>query len=283
MISARILSRHSGIIDSIIIQCFQNNYRDLIGRLETSLLQFDSSTPSDDQGSHYLTIVLTSAGVGIALIVLLLTGFMVRKRRNRSDRAKAVIRVRKLMKDFEMTYQPSNAKPDHKRNDFNLPSVLDKINEHTSFHDDHDQEAMDEFVVERTHEIPQRIWDHDNDEDDASRQTGMSSITDTNQYAPASLRRHRLPSIATSIGATSLASTTMLMGLNIPMQTAVAARNVPDKFVDNAKVVEEDIPTNETEETPKVTSGSNANITQLSAVLDDILLCVPKQRTPWQS
>lgn len=282
MISAKVLSRHSDAIDSIVIQCFQNNYRELINRLESSLLQNGTNVATNNQGGDYLVILLTSAGIGILLIVLLLSLFMVRKQKNNNDKAKAIIRVRKLMKDFELACEPetptSNTKYDYRKNAFSMPSVLQKINEHTSFHPDYEQDDHDEFLEESPRRIPQKIWNQYMEDDNFSRGTGMSSITDMNEYVSRpGLRSHQSSSIATSIAATSVASSTMLMGLNIPLQTAVAANRVPDRFVDNAKVPREDISPKITQETQTKASVSSSNIVRVRAALNDILLCMPNK------
>lgn len=293
MISAKVLSRHSGTIDSVVVQCFQNNYGELISRLETSLLFDEPNSSTNDEGGDYLVILLTSAGIGVVLMVLLLSFLMIRKRRNNSGRAKAIIRVRKLMKDFELAYEPdnpTNSKHDYRKNAFSMPSVLEKINEQKSFHPDYDveeeEEDYDEYLEDDVQRIPQKIWNQYIEEDNFSRQTGMSSITDLNEYGHTSnhtrpgLIGHRSPSIATSIAATSVASSTMLMGLNIPLQTAVAAKRVPDRFVDNAKIPKEETPTKTALETPTKALGSNGNITRMTAALNDILLCMPEKSSP---
>lgn len=177
VINGEVNHAYRNTIDSIVINsCFQSNYQDI-----ASLLDSSRKTPPSSNSSNWNSIFIFS-GVGSAFLVLFIIGiFFVKRKRN----SNSIVRVKQYMKEFELERDRNMNEKDEF---FDMPRIMEQIYENRSFNEIEDQA----IPIENSNiNIPETIGAEGVD-DTLSRRTGVSSMTDNNQYGRSQWHRQGL-------------------------------------------------------------------------------------------
>jgi hypothetical protein len=260
IVSGRVSSQNVHSINSVIIDCFQNNYNDLTMRLEGSISSDLPETPSEEQDND-ITMILIYVGIGsVALIVIVLGLLYGRRRKNSISTFESKLqKLQNQLNNFDLDCEPKIhpvARTEGGGSGSNaffkseMPSIMRQINEDVTLDD---ESEPTHHVIPSELRVPNRSRRKFNDETQ-SRHTSMSSVTDNNQYIYPDVdvdeeRRKNFdarihpsninpPNAAWGGGESVISSSSsgIVMGLNIPIQAAIKAREISTDGVEEARL-----------------------------------------------